>query len=52
MDDDTGDDRENGPIDQRTPRWVQVFGIIALVVVLIVLGVHLAGGGFRGHMSR
>jgi len=31
------------------PRWVKVFGgvLVALLLVLVVL--HLAGGGFRGH---
>ena len=28
-----------------TPRWVKVSGIIALVLVLLFLGLHFAGGG-------
>jgi hypothetical protein len=30
-----------------TPRWVYVFGIIALVLLFVVR--HLTGGGLRGH---
>lgn len=33
-----------------TPRWVYIFGIIALLILLSVIALHLAGGGFRGHM--
>lgn len=32
-----------------TPRWVKVFGIIAIVLVLLFVILHLAGGGFGGH---
>jgi hypothetical protein len=32
-----------------TPRWVYVFGIIAIVVAVVFVILHLAGGGFRGH---
>ena len=38
--------------DERTPRWVKVFGIVALILVLIVLGVHIAGGGFHSHSLK
>ena len=38
--------------DERTPRWVKMFGVAALVLVLIVVIVHLAGGGFHGHGMR
>ena len=37
-----------GP-DTRTPRWVKVFGIIALVLVVLVGILLLAGGGPGGH---
>lgn len=33
---------------ESAPRWVKVFGIIALLVIVIVLIIHLAGGGFTG----
>ncbi len=39
---DTGD-------DTRAPRWVKVFGIIFLVLVLLFVILHLTGGGFRDH---
>ena len=32
-----------------TPRWVKVFGIIALALVLLVVILLLAGGGPGGH---
>ena len=37
-----------------TPRWVKVLGVVALVVVLLFLGVHLAGGGMGpgAHLSH
>lgn len=41
----------NQPEDDEhyTPRWVKVFGIVALLFVLLFAIVHLLGGGFRGH---
>ncbi|MET0397353.1 MAG: hypothetical protein ABW277_11055 [Longimicrobiaceae bacterium] len=32
-----------------TPRWVKVSGVLAIAFVLVVVAVHLAGGGFRHH---
>ena len=32
------------------PRWVKVYGIIVAVLVLVFVTVHLAGGGFQGHL--
>lgn len=32
-----------------TPRWVIAFGILAIVLILVFVVSHLAGGGFRGH---
>ncbi len=46
-DDDTG--MEPGGESTSTPRWVRVFGIIAIVLMLVFVVVHLLGGGFRGH---
>lgn len=45
---DTGDDTGVG---HSTPRWVYVFGIIFIVLVLLFVILHLAGGGFGGHTS-
>jgi hypothetical protein len=36
-------------LDEPTPRWVKVFGIIALVVFVAFVILHLAGGGPRAH---
>lgn len=31
------------------PSWVKVFGIIAILLVLLFVIIHLAGGGMGGH---
>ena len=36
--------------EERAPRWVRIFGIIAILLIFVFLIVHLAGGGFHGHM--
>jgi hypothetical protein len=46
------DDNDVGPdrgVTPSTPSWVYVFGIIALVVIVLFVILHLTGGGFRGH---
>lgn len=46
----TGKDPNNSSKDEeQTPRWVKVFGVIAIVLVLVVVILHLTGGGFGGH---
>jgi len=51
---DTGDDTGVGPhrgttaVYPGTPRWVKVFGIIALVLVLLVVVMIFTGGGSHG----
>lgn len=40
-----GPDRGSPP---GTPRWVKVFGIIGLVLILLLVGVKLIGGGNHG----
>ncbi|MEP6664178.1 MAG: hypothetical protein ABJC04_11000 [Verrucomicrobiota bacterium] len=37
--------------DTGTPRWVKVFGIIGIGLVLVFVILHLAGGGFHGHTA-
>jgi ABC-type transporter Mla subunit MlaD len=37
--------------EERTPRWVYVFGIVALIVVLLFVILHLTGHGLGGHTS-
>jgi hypothetical protein len=39
--------RPNGRSTSATPRWVYVFGIIALVLLFVIR--HLTHGGLRGH---
>jgi hypothetical protein len=54
MHDETAADRA-GESRPGTPRWVKVFGIITLVVVLLFVILKLAGGGGHGpsrHMPR
>lgn len=34
-----------------TPRWVKVFGIIVIVLIVLFIVKHLAGGGLAGHLS-
>ena len=49
---DTRDDtrvRPNRGSTTSTPRWVKVFGIITLVLVLLFVILHLTGGGLGGH---
>jgi hypothetical protein len=31
------------------PRWVKLFGLAALVVLVVFVALHLAGGGMRHH---
>ena len=33
---------------QATPRWVKIFGIIAIVVIVLFVLLHLSGGGMAG----
>lgn len=37
--------------EDATPRWVAAFGVVAVVLVVLFVVLHLAGGGFRGHGS-
>lgn len=34
------------------PRWVKVSGIVAIVLALLLVAMHLAGGGFRHRMPE
>lgn len=47
-DGDTGVRRGRGST-AGTPRWVKLFVIIAIVLVLVFVVIHLAGGGMGGH---
>ena len=49
---DAGDDTVMSPDREATtgaPRWVKVFGIVALVLVLLFVILHLTGRGLGGH---
>jgi hypothetical protein len=37
---------------EQTPRWVKVFGIVALVVVVAFAVIHLTVGGLGNHGPR
>ncbi|MBT2440532.1 hypothetical protein J7E93_10490 [Streptomyces sp. ISL-36] len=37
--------------EHHTPRWVKVSATIVIVLVVVFLAVHLAGGGMVGHGS-
>lgn len=44
----TGTDGRPDQVDTGAPRWVKVFGVIALVLMALVLLLLLTGGG-EGH---
>lgn len=44
------DSHSDTDIDNPTPRWVKVTGIIFIVLVLAFVILHLSGGGFGRHM--
>ena len=37
--------------DILTPRWVKLFGIVAIIVIVAFVILHLAGGGPGRHMA-
>jgi hypothetical protein len=37
------------PGEPAGPRWVKVLGGVVLAVVVLVVVIHLAGGGMGGH---
>jgi len=47
----TPDTSGDGEGDAGTPRWVKVFGVIFIVVVIGVVILHLTGHGFGDHMQ-
>ena len=34
------------------PRWVKVFGILFIALILAVIALHLTGNSFGGHMPH
>jgi hypothetical protein len=45
----TGSNSDSADEPPGTPRWVKVFGIIAVIFVLLFIVLHLAGRGLGGH---
>jgi hypothetical protein len=48
----TGDDADSDvdrPSATKTPRWVKIFGIVALVLLHVFAILHLTGNGLGGH---
>jgi hypothetical protein len=43
--------RPDADLSPPTPRWVKVFGGIAVVVLVVFVILHLVGGGPGRHMS-
>lgn len=39
--------KETGPA---TPRWVKIFALIALALLVLFVVVHLSGGGMGNHL--
>ena len=33
------------PLEEGTPCWVKVFGIVAIILILLMVVLHLAAGG-------
>ena len=46
-----GSPAPDAPGDDATPRWVKVFGIIAVVVLVLFVILHVAGGGPGRHIG-
>ena len=44
----TGPDRGSATPYPGTPRWVKVAGVVVLALLLLVVALHLAGGGMAG----
>jgi hypothetical protein len=38
-----------GGATPRTPRWVKMFGVVAIILVVAFLILHLTGNGPQGH---
>jgi hypothetical protein len=46
---DTDPNSDTGAEAPGTPRWVKMFGIVAVILVLLFVILHLAGRGLGGH---
>jgi hypothetical protein len=45
----TEGDSPDRRLNTGAPRWVKVFGIIVIVLVLLFVVLHVSGHGFGGH---
>lgn len=45
----TDGDSPDRRLSTGAPRWVKVFGIIAIILVLLFVVLHLSGHGFGSH---
>jgi hypothetical protein len=43
------DSVSGGGTTPRTPRWVKMFGLVAVILVVAFLILHLTGNGPHGH---
>ena len=34
-----------------TPRWVEVLGVIFIILIVLLIILHITGNGFGGHTS-
>lgn len=34
---------------QEVPRWVKIFGVVGLVLIVLFIILHVSGHGFGGH---
>ncbi len=46
------DELKTNPDSNGTPRWVKVFGIIGLILVVLFVILHLTGNSLGGHTSH
>jgi hypothetical protein len=46
---DTASNSDTGDETPGTPRWVKMFGIVAIILVLLFVILHLIGRGPGGH---
>ncbi len=41
--------RSDNAAPPATPRWVKMFGYVALALLILFIIIHIAGGGMGGH---
>ena len=43
------DEPRDADVPPPAPRWVKLFGLATVVVIVVFALIHLAGRGFHGH---